>query len=654
MLYYLVVKERSHVNFRKARAERSHAVKPHARILPAVIAAVLAVAASAYADGNAFLGREVKVSRDFGFDASDSTRFLQAALSSGAAKVVVDLQQSDWVVTSLTGAPNQKVVFENGVVVRAKPGEFKYGKACLLNYVGCTNVVLSGYGATLKMDRAAYAKPPYEKSEHRHALNIRGGRNIRVEGLTITESGGDGVYLAALTRGKGDSQPPKDVVLKDVKCVRNYRQGLSVISVNGLLCDNCDFSETAGTPPAAGIDFEPNQPHEELQNIVVKNCRFENNKGRGFEFYLGHFNSSTAPVTARFENCVVRGNVNGFAYMQRRSNFNDLPVGGKVELAGCTFERTSRAGIMIIDKPASSASISFRDCRLIDCCTVATNGPDVQISNRLWDTPKVGGVDFGNLEIRQPFPRLKFSDQGEDWLAPGVMPARLDAPRFKDVAVVDAAPGEMRKMDAVCPVGIVALTVCADRPRRVRLRVQMVRMYSNRRIVPGKVELWADGTPIKARFPKVAEEPVELSFKSKSAGLYTLKIDAGRHAVRVIEADAPVAVRIDNHPRAFAATPGSVWFHTDAGRRFAFIAGPDSGNTAAVRLVAPSGETAWVCKPVAKWDRHIPASVPEGLWRADIMRTKKKSRTVFIDAPGADAFLFLSPDRYWKRVGVAR
>ena len=61
--------------------------------------AVVALVATTWGDlpcrslgegGNAFSGRAVKVSRDFGFDAADSTRFLQAALSSGAATVMVD------------------------------------------------------------------------------------------------------------------------------------------------------------------------------------------------------------------------------------------------------------------------------------------------------------------------------------------------------------------------------------------------------------------------------------------------------------------------------------------------------------------------------------------------------------------------------------
>ena len=90
----------------------------------------------------------------------------------------------------------------------------------------------------------------------------------------------------------------------------------------------------------------------------------------------------------------------------------------------------------------SSASISFRDCRLVDCCTALPKGPDVKMQTRLWDTPRIGGVDFGNLEIQQPFPRPKFSELGEDWLAPGTTPARLGMPQFRRSGTVFIdAPG---------------------------------------------------------------------------------------------------------------------------------------------------------------------------------------------------------------------
>ena len=591
----------------------------------------------------------VRVSKDFGFDAEDSTRFLQAALASGAAKVVIDRQASAWVTTSLTGAPNQTVVFEDGVEVRAKPGAFHGRADCLLNYIGCSNVVLSGYGATLRMERSIYGRPPYSKSEHRHTLNIRGCTNLRVEGLTCTESGGDGIFIGGGRRIDGVFHPPADIALKDVKCVRNYRQGLSVIAVRGLVCENCDFSETGGTPPQSGIDFEPNWPDEVLQDIVVRNCRFESNRGRGFEFYLGNLNSKSAPVTARFENCVTRGNVNGFEYQQRRMKYNDLPAGGRVELVGCTFEGASHAGVLIIDKPKASAEIAFRDCKVVDCCKVSTNGPDVRVETRLWDTPPVAGVDFGGLEVRQPFPRAKFSPPGTDWTAPGVTVARLGGFDFAKATVVDPAPGEMRALEGAWPAGSSRIVIYAERKRKVTLRVQVHRL-SKRPVEPAKVQLWKDGKRVKAPLPQVGTEPVELSFKAWAAGFWELRAGAGRHALRIIEADVPVAVAVDDRPQTFAMANGSVYFWTDARQPFALFAGADSYEKGAARLLSPAGEEAWGCNPITRWERFQPAAgdVKEGLWRIELVRPKGIHRSIQLDVPGTYGFLFLSKDRYWR------
>ena len=592
---------------------------------------------------------EVVVSRDFGFDPNDSTRFLQAALASGAAKIVVDRQTSDWVALPLKGGSNQTVVFEKGVVLRAKPGAYHGRADCLLSYIGCTNVTLSGYGAALRMERAAYGRPPYKKSEHRHTLSIRGGRDIRVEGLTLEESGGDGVYLVTLRRGDGTVQPPENITLRDVKCVRNYRQGLSVIAVKGLVCENCDFSETAGTPPESGVDFEPNWPDEVLQDIVFRRCRFENNKGRGFEFYLGNLNAQSAPVTARFENCVTRGNVNGFEYQQRRKTFNDLPVGGKVELENCVFENSTSAGVLIIDKPETSASISFRGCRMVDCCTVGTNGPDVRLQTRLWDTPPVKGVDFSGLEIRQPFARPKFSAAETDWAASGVTVPRFGPFDFTRASVADAAPGIARPLgDAACPAGSFALVVYADRSRTVTLKARMVAL-SRQPVVPATVKVERGGRPLrKVRLPAIMPEPTELSFKAQ-AGFTTLKINAGRHAVRFLEANVPLAVAV-TRAEEFSAEPGKAWFWTDARRPFALFAGANSYEKGAVSLSDPSGRVVWSRNPITGWERFQPAAsdVAEGLWQIETKRPRGIRRTVHLDLVGTAGFVFLSPERYWK------
>ena len=598
--------------------------------------------------GRPHAGACVNVAKDFGFDPEDSTRFLQAALSSGAARIIIDRQASDWITTSLTGAPNQVVVLGKGVTLRAKPGAFHGRADSLVNYIDCTNVVISGYGATLRMDRDAYDKPPYSKSEHRHTLNLRGGGGIRVEGLTCTESGGDGVFIGGGRRIDGKFYPPENVTLRDVKCVRNYRQGLSVITVRGLLCENCDFSETGGTPPQSGVDLEPNWPDEVLQDIVFRNCRFENNKGCGFEFYIGNLNGRSQPVTARFENCVTRGNAYGFEYQQRRAKYNELPVGGKVELVGCTFEGSTHAGVLIYDKPATSAAMSFRDCRVVNCCTVSTNGPDVRFATRLWDTPLTGGVDFGNMEVVQPFPRPKFSEKGTDWTAPGFTPTRLGDFDFSKAKVVDKAPGEMMAVDGGSPVGTSSLVFYAEKARKVTIRAQM-HLLSRRSPDPATIRLWRNGKRIKIPLPRVSKEQTEISFKVHTAGFYTLEVSAGRHAFRILEADVPLAVWVRDRPQAFAMTTGKVGFWTDAGMRFAMFAGADSYEKGAARLLDPSGAEAWACNPITQWERFMPepADVKEGLWTIELKRPKGMHRAIQLDVPGTSGFIFLISSRYW-------
>ena len=68
-----------------------------------VIMAAAAVAATAA------WAKEVKVS-SFGYDPEDSTRFLQAALDSGADRVIVDRQKDPWISKPLFGRSNTEIV----------------------------------------------------------------------------------------------------------------------------------------------------------------------------------------------------------------------------------------------------------------------------------------------------------------------------------------------------------------------------------------------------------------------------------------------------------------------------------------------------------------------------------------------------------------
>ena len=135
-------------------------------------------------------------------------------------------------------------------------------------------------------------RSPYKHAEWRHVINLHSCGNIKILGLTLTESGGDGIYLGTGKAGVTN----KDILIRDVVCDKNYRQGISVITAENLLIENTMLSNTDGTAPRAGIDFEPNGPTERVVNCVMRNCVAQNNAGCGFVAYIPTLDATSAPV----------------------------------------------------------------------------------------------------------------------------------------------------------------------------------------------------------------------------------------------------------------------------------------------------------------------------------------------------------------------
>jgi hypothetical protein len=230
----------------------------------------------------------------WGVDPQESTRALQAAINSGAEKVIVEKMPSPWIVDRIKLAGNQELAFEKGVVVLAKKGAFHGPSDSLFSAAGKSNIKLTGAGARhsiLQMRRDDYASRQYRKAEWRTVVELTSCTNVTISGLTLAESGGDGIYLGT---GRGH-EPCKNIVIKDVICDRNYRQGISVINAENLLIDGCVLRNTGGTSPQAGIDFEPNDPAERLVNCVMRNCLIENNVGCALAIYAPLFDATTVP-----------------------------------------------------------------------------------------------------------------------------------------------------------------------------------------------------------------------------------------------------------------------------------------------------------------------------------------------------------------------
>jgi hypothetical protein len=157
------------------------------------------------------------------------------------------------------------------------------------------------------MRKGDYVEPQYARSEWRHAVSLRSVRKVRIYGLRIESSGGDGIYLGV----SGNKELPRyseDVLISEVVLTDNHRQGISVVAARGLLVENTEITRTRGTSPQAGIDFEPNQPEEEISNCIVRGCRIVNNAGAGLQVYLRRHDESSSPVSITVQDSVIRGN----------------------------------------------------------------------------------------------------------------------------------------------------------------------------------------------------------------------------------------------------------------------------------------------------------------------------------------------------------
>jgi len=86
----------------------------------------------------------------WGFDAQDATECLQAAIRSGAKKVIVPDMGTPWVVGPITLESEQKVILKRGVVILDKKGAFRRTNDCLFKALDKHDITLTGYGARLK------------------------------------------------------------------------------------------------------------------------------------------------------------------------------------------------------------------------------------------------------------------------------------------------------------------------------------------------------------------------------------------------------------------------------------------------------------------------------------------------------------------------
>lgn len=176
-------------------------------------------------------------------------------------------------------------------------------KRAILYSTGVNNIVLSGYGATIKFKDTSTGPAGLNfieivnatnaliegltldgnrqnQSYGYHGIAFFGGKNLTVRDVYIKNMYYDGVYVRASTVSNSDTYP-EHVLMDNVVCDACGRNGTSVIGANGITIQNSIFKNTVGDP-GAGIDVEPNVSDiYGVKNLIIDNCVIVQNDGRG-------------------------------------------------------------------------------------------------------------------------------------------------------------------------------------------------------------------------------------------------------------------------------------------------------------------------------------------------------------------------------------
>lgn len=332
---------------------------------------------------------------------ADDTAVFQAAMTAAAAsKRTLLIPSGTYTVLPLFVPSDIVLFFEPGAVVMAKAG---YGvNDRMLNINGVSNVTIFGNGAKMKMPKAEYLS-----GEQRHGVFIINSTDVNIYNLISQDTGGDCFYIGRDVLAGTHSQR---VNLTGCHGINGRRQGLSIVSGDTINIHNCSFRNTTGTPPAYGIDIEPNDSSDVIRSINITNVKTSGNFGGGIIIALQFLALTTAnEVSINICGWLSDGdganspnNANsGLRVTGNGTGAWANPIRGIVKISNFEIRNPQSSGIWNTYWQANSTPyLQIEDGVIINPGSSSPANDEDKCGVVLWGY-NIGGQDFGNIEINR-------------------------------------------------------------------------------------------------------------------------------------------------------------------------------------------------------------------------------------------------------------
>jgi hypothetical protein len=286
--------------------------------------------------------------------------FLQFAANSGTSELIFNqVPGNQYMTGSFSLGSHLKMTLESGINLMAAAG-LSQSEPLITAKLQSDIRIQGGVNSTINMPKSEYTG-----GEWRHVLSLLSSRDVTIQNVALNDSGGDGLYLGDAEVGvltPDAVHTNSNIVVDHVTFSNNSRNGLSVISVDGLTITNSVFSNTntngltAPHGPWAGVDFEPNHPYETLKNITMSHNKFVGNRGAGILFAVGALDATGGSiVSANFDHNTVDSNGRGVQILAPASNSPN----GQISFSNDNIEKSKGPSVCIIDKSSEKINVVF-------------------------------------------------------------------------------------------------------------------------------------------------------------------------------------------------------------------------------------------------------------------------------------------------------
>lgn len=256
----------------------------------------------------------------------DYTNQVQQALDNNATVIFPDfpIMVND---QGIKVKSNSNLIFPKRGGLVLKPSD-KTGYVVLIIH-GVNNVNI--YNLSIKGDRKGHKGTT---GEWGMGVSIRASSDISLINPEISDCWGDGIYI-----GQQNSIPSKNITISNAVLDYNRRNGISVICVDGLKIDHPVISNTQGTLPMAGIDIEPNNNGDVVNNIDIDAPVTFNNAVYGIVVGLSKLpGEQSKNVNINIRDHVDDGSYTGFYMGGMKPTYNGSALNGKISISNPTWK----------------------------------------------------------------------------------------------------------------------------------------------------------------------------------------------------------------------------------------------------------------------------------------------------------------------------